>query len=40
MGRKETLIKDLNTEKENNNPCFEYTNSTTDVTTSIVSSIF
>ncbi|CAF1107711.1 unnamed protein product [Rotaria sordida] len=33
MGRKKSAMKDLNEEKENNNPCVEYTSSTADVTT-------
>jgi len=40
MGRKKAVMKDLNEEKENNNLCVEYTSSTTDVTTSIISLIF
>jgi hypothetical protein len=40
MGRRKSVMNDLNEEKENNNPWLEYTNSTTDVTTSIVSLIF
>ncbi|CAF1252327.1 unnamed protein product [Rotaria sordida] len=33
MGRKKSVMKDLNEEKENNNPCVEYTSSTTNVKT-------
>ncbi|CAF1266900.1 unnamed protein product [Rotaria sordida] len=33
MGRKRTVTKHLNEEKENNNPCLEYANSTSDVAT-------
>ena len=40
MGRKKTVVKDLNEEKENNNQRLEYTNSATDVVTSIVARIF
>jgi hypothetical protein len=40
MGRDKAVTNDLNEEKENNNPCLESKDGTTDITTSIRSLIF